>query len=113
MKLKVRPEGRAEVYLVEADDLKKWMKKQHFKMVHNFIPVGNINIGADWPVADVYTAIDKAERMAITTGRSQAGNFGHALAVVLENRLMLYDIGKITEEDLDINEAETNNEPLD
>lgn len=53
--------------------------------------------------------IDAADRVAILTGEAQRGNMRHALALImpeghngLPERLEMYDIGEVTEDDLEV-----------
>ena len=103
IKLKVREEGRKDVWLVEKKDLKDWIIKNKLKTIHNFIPSGAMVIGADYDQKSVLEDIDKADRIGILTGKVQAGNMGHALSIITKNKMEMYDIGKLTKEDLIIN----------
>lgn len=102
MKLKVKPEGREGVYLVEKSDLTNWIKDKDFVKIHNFVGGGFALIGADHDVDSVLSDIASAERLAILTGAAARGNMNHHLAVIRNNKLEMFDIGKITEEDLEI-----------
>ena len=101
-KLICRPEGRENIYLVEKIDLKKWIKSKKFKTIHNFVQSSFMAIGADHNVKDVLLNIDKAEKIAILIGDQQAHNLGHALALILNNKLKMYDIGNIIMSDLEV-----------
>lgn len=59
-------------------------------------------IGADHSVESVLEDIDKAERVALVTGKQAGTNIGHELAIIFNNKLEVYDIGKITPEDLEV-----------
>lgn len=102
-KLVVKSEGREEIYLVEKDDIKEFIKSKKLKIIHNFIPSGPMMIGADHEVESVLEDIDRADKLAILTGSAQANNLGHALALITNEKLEMYDIGKITESDLLVN----------
>lgn len=109
LKIAVTTEGREGVYLPDRDSLKAWIEAQEFEAIHNFVATGAMMLGADHSVESVLADIDKAERVGVLTGASQAGNFGHALALVLKDgrgeRLEMYDIGPVTDDDLDVREA--------
>ena len=100
-KLKVKKEGRKGIYLPERKDLKEFIKARKLKQIHNFIPSGAMMIGADHSLKSVLKDIDDCERLAIVI---QNANMGHCLSLILKDergeRLEVYDIGKITEEDL-------------
>lgn len=102
MKIKVKPEGREEVYIPEKESLKDWIKSKNFEQIHNFVPSGPLIIGADHDIDSVLVDIDKAERLAILTGSSKLANFEHGLSLIINNRLELYDIGDVSEKDLEI-----------
>ena len=102
MKLKVKPEGRDGVWLVEKADLKEWIIAQGFEQIHNFMGGGQVLIGADHDVESVLSDIDRADRLGILTGDAQRGNLRHALSLIRGNKMEMYDIGAITEDDLEI-----------
>lgn len=102
MKLKVTKEGREDIFLVKKDDLIAWMKAKKFDQVHNFVQGGPAIIGADHDIESVLEDIEKAERLAVLVGSAQSNNMGHAVALIISNRLEMYDVGPITTEDLDI-----------
>ena len=102
-KIKVKKEGREGVYLVEKEEIKRFIKLEKLKTIHSFIPSSFMMIGADHDIKSVLTDIDNAERIGILTGKAQIGNLGHALSIISNNKLELYDIGKITDKDLIIN----------
>ena len=97
MKLKVKKEGRPNIFIPEKESLKKFIKNRKLKKIHNFIPTRMAMIGADHDVKSVLEDIDRADRLAIFTDNS---NMGHSLALIYKDKLEVYDIGKITEEDL-------------
>ncbi len=98
-KIKVKAEGRKDIWLpIDKENLKEWIKEQKFDSIHNFIPTGMMMLGADHTVEDVLRDIDKAERLSIFTDHN--ANMGHSLALIYNNKLECYDIGKLSEEDL-------------
>jgi len=103
MKIKVTKEGRDGIYIPEKENLKKWIIEQKFETIHNYIPSNMMMLGADHDVSGVLEDIDRADRLAILTGSAQSNNMGHALAIITNEKLEMYDIGKITNEDLIIN----------
>lgn len=102
MKIKVKPEGREEVYIPEKESLKEWIKSKNFEQIHNFVPSGPLIIGADHDIDSVLMDIDEAERLAVLTGSSKLANLEHGLSLIINNRLELYDIGDVSEKDLEI-----------
>lgn len=102
MKIDVTPEGREGVWLPDAESLKEWIAAQEFAAIHNMIPTGSMMLGADHDVAGVLEDIDRADRLGILTGESQKGNFGHALAIITDNKMEMYDIGPVSEDDLEV-----------
>ena len=103
--IKCKPEGRPEIYIPEKESLKEWIKFKGFKQIHNFIPGGMMLIGADHSVESVLEDIDNSDRIALVTGKQAGTNIGHELAIILNNRLEMYDIGKITPDDLEVESA--------
>lgn len=104
MKISVTPEGREDIYIPNKESLKRWIKYKKFKQIHNFI-AGGMMIGADHDVDSVLEDIDGAETIALVTGKNSGQNFGHELAIITNNKLNVYDIGKITKDDLSINDV--------
>lgn len=105
-RVKVTREGRDGVWLVGKGDLKAFLKDRGLETVHNFRGGGSLTIGADHDIESVIGDIDRADRLALLTGRSKAGNMGHALALVIGNSLEMFDIGDLTEDDLEIQTEE-------
>lgn len=102
MKISVTREGRDNVWIPDPDSLIAWIKEQKFKQIHNFLTSSSVVIGADHDVKYVIEDIRSAERLALTTDDVWAANFCHALSVIKDNELQLYDIGEITESDLEV-----------
>ena len=108
MKIAVTPEGREGIWLADRDSLKAWIAAQDFDAIHNMATsVPGMLLGADHDVPGVLADIDAAERVALMTGEMLKHNMGHALALVapacehLPERLEMYDIGEITDADLE------------
>jgi len=103
-KLNVKPEGRDGIYIVEKDEIKKWLNESSFETIHN-IPAGSngMLIGADHTLESVISDIDKSKQIAILIGSACSQNLGHSLAMIINNKLQMFDIGNITKEDLIIN----------
>jgi hypothetical protein len=102
MRIKVKPEGRKGIYLPDKESLKSWIKAKKFKQIHNFIPGSSMFIGADHDVKSVLKDIDSAQRIGILTEEANSMNMGHALSIITNEKLELYDIGEIAEKDLEI-----------
>jgi len=100
IKLKVTPEGREDIWIPEKQSLKAFIESRKLKDIHNFIPSGMMMLGADHDVKSVLADIDRAERLAVFT--DPHANMGHSLALIYKNKLEVYDIGKITIEELEI-----------
>ena len=98
-KVKVKPEGRENIYLPEKISLKEFMKSRKLKQIHNFTPSGMMILGADHDIKSVLEDIDRADRLSIFTDQS---NMGHSLALIYKEKLECYDIGKITKENLEL-----------
>ena len=104
--LKVKPEGREGVFLVEKEDLKEWLVQSGLKKIHNFCGSSQFVLGADHNLESVLKDVDKAERIAVLTGGSKANNMGHGLAMIIKNKLEMYDIGELPESELQLVEKE-------
>ena len=105
MKLIVKPEGREGIYIPEKENLKKFIKSRKLEAIHNFIPSGFMVIGADHAVKEVLEDVNRAKRLAVFT--DPHANMGHSLALIYQNKLECYDIGKITKEDLEVTKDQT------
>lgn len=112
MKIKCKPEGREDIYVVEdRESLKAWIKSKNFKAIHNFVnPAGGMFLDADHDVESVLEDITNADRVALVTGSQSGVNMGHELALIMGNekvgfKLEVYDIGKLTADDLEVENA--------
>ena len=102
MKIKVTPEGREGLYMVtDKESLKSYIKEQNFEHIHNMVQTNMMVIGADHSVESVLHDIDKGERIAVLIGPAASQNLGHSMAIA-DEKLEMYDIGALTEEDLDV-----------
>lgn len=109
MKIKCKPEGRQDVYIVEdRENLKEWIRSKKFSTIHNFVNPGmGMFLGADHDVESVLQDIDNADRVAICTGVNSGGQMGHELSLIMGNgkngfKLEVFDIGKLTPDDLEV-----------
>lgn len=100
-KIKVKREGREGVYLVEPAEAVKLLTE---KEIHCFVGNPPLLIGADWPRADVEKWLLSCERVAVLTGDSAKLNIGHALVAIRGDERKLFDVGKVSDEDLEITE---------
>lgn len=98
MRIKVTKEGRPNIYLPEKESLKDFIVGKNFGKIHNFIPTGMMMLGADHEVESVLQDIENGDRLAVFTDKS--ANMGHSLAIIKNEKLECYDIGRILEEDL-------------
>lgn len=98
MKIKVKPEGRKDIWLPEKKSLKAFISSRKLKTIHNFIEAGMFRLGADHDVGSVLEDIDGADRLVIFTDKNL--NMGHSLAIIKNNKLNCYDIGVISKLDL-------------
>lgn len=99
-KIKVRPEGRENIWLPERESLVAYIKVKRLKKIHNFILSGMMMIGADHDVESVIDDIARADRLAVFT--DPHANMGYSLAVITKEKLECFDIGPLTENELDI-----------
>lgn len=99
-KIRVKAEGRPDIWLVQdKDSLKNFITEKGTKDIHNFIGGGTMVVGADHSVESVLQDIDNGERIAVFTDSN--ANIGHSMAIA-DKRLEMYDLGPITKEDLEI-----------
>jgi hypothetical protein len=100
-RIKVKEEGRKNIWIpIDKDNLKQWIMSKKFKAIHNFIPSGMMMLGADHDVKSVLNDVERADRLAVFT--DSTANMGHSLALIRNNKLECYNIGKLTEKDLEI-----------
>lgn len=106
MEIKVKQEGREDIYTCEKEDITKWLEQSDLDLIHNYAGgnSGGMMIGGDWMKSQVIETINKSQRIAILTGRALAGNMRHGLSVIVSNKLEMFDIGEITIDDLEIGE---------
>lgn len=102
MKIKVKPEGRDDIYIPEKESLKEWILYKKFDHIHNFIPTGFAFLGADHEVKSVLKDIDDANSLAILIGAAFKHNMKHALSIIEKDKMEMYDIGEVTLKDLAI-----------
>jgi len=102
-KLKVKSEGRKNIYLPEKAGLKTFIRARKLKNIHHFFgSPGPFIIGANHTLASVIKDIDKADRIAIFTDITM--NMGHSMAIIIDEVLNAFDIGSISKEELEIKE---------
>lgn len=102
-RIKVKPEGREGVWLVEQAEIIRWLENSDMDQIHNYLSAGPMLLGADWDKDTVIEECRKAERIAVLTGDAWREQRKHALAVIVSNTLKIFDIGEITTDDLIIN----------
>ncbi len=102
MGIKVKPEGREGVWIAKKDSVIDFLQTYEEEQIHNYMPGGWAVMGADWDKKRVIEETQKADRIAILTGESLKHNLMHALAVIVNNKLLMFDIGEITDEQLEV-----------
>ena len=98
--IKVKPEGRDGVWLPDEDSLIAYIGELD-EPIHNFIVSSTTFIGADWPKDGVIRFIQQADKLGLLTGESFRVNMHHALSVIKDEQLYMFDIGEINEADLE------------
>jgi hypothetical protein len=101
-KINVVSEGREGVWLPGRESLMEWILSKGIEWIHCMLPSNPLLISADWDVGDVLRAIQEADRVALLTGDSLTQNFRHGLSVITDDQLYMFDIGRLTENDLEI-----------
>lgn len=102
MKIKVKPEGREQMWVPEKDSLTDFIYKYNSEIIHSIRQSGYMIIGADWSKGDLLQLISKAERFALLEGDKRNHNMGHSLAIIEDNKLIIFDIGEITKDQLEV-----------
>lgn len=94
MKINVTEEWREDIYLVEKQEIIKYVKSSKFKKIHHYSwNWGQLLIWADRSRDSVIETIIKADKVWITLGIARGNNLWHSLAVVNnETWLDLFDI---------------------
>jgi len=104
MKINVKEEWREDIYLVEKEEIIKYIKNLKQKYIHN-ISWNNrgILIWADWNKKQVINNINKSDKIWILLWKEKNNNMWHSLSVVNNNTwLEIFDI-KIEIDNLIIN----------
>ena len=101
MKIKAMPEGREGVWLINKFDMARWLEELPYKQVHCYLPTMSTLIGADWKKAEVIGLILMSDRIAVLTGVFRKHNMNHSLSVIVKNKLYIFDIGEITDDDIE------------
>jgi hypothetical protein len=99
-KIKAKEEGRKGIYIPEKQSLIEYIKGLNLEQIHNFIPSGMMMLGTDHSVESVMSDIENGDRLAIFTDGS--ANMGHSLAIIKNEKLECYDIGKISIDNIDL-----------
>ena len=102
LKIKVKPEGRKDVFIPEKESLKEWIKSKKFKQIHHFYANSPMFIGTDHDVESVLEDIDKADRIGLCVGENHNAQMGHELSVIIGDQLNVFDIGRLLPEDLEV-----------
>ena len=102
MKILAKKEGRDGIWSVEKNNIIAWLKENELEVIHNFTPSGGgLIIGADWDKESVVEKINNSEGVAVLTGKAKQQNMNHALAVIVDNKLYVFDIGDINDSDIE------------
>lgn len=102
--LKVKPEGREGVYIADKESLIDFLLNYESDVIHNQKQSGFMVLGADHDKDSVIDDVRNAKRLAILTDSAYRHNMKHALAVISDDGLSMFDIGEITANDLMIEE---------
>ncbi len=93
IRIKVKPEGRDGIWEADKESVVDFLLQYKKETIHNFNPGGPIITGADWSIESVVEKVRDAERLAIMTGDAFEHNLRHSLAVIVSNKLHMFDIG--------------------
>ena len=108
MKIKVKRSITEGVFVVNKEEVTKYIKSLKFKSIHVINPDSSLFVNYDHTVENALIKINEADSLAVLTGNASRNNLEHNLSVVKDNKLLLFDIGNV-EKDLDITEL-TNEE---
>lgn len=102
-KLKVKPEGRTNIFLVEHDEIIRYIATRDTTQFHCYEDVqrGPL-LGCYYQLSETADTIHNADRIAITTGDIYLQNMSHALSVIVDETLYLFDIGMFNGDNLEI-----------
>ena len=100
--IKVKEEWREDIYLVEKEEIIKYIKNLKQKYIHNLSWVGSMMFWADWDKDSVIKTINKSNKIALLFWKNRQKNFWHSLAVIVKNELEMFDL-KIEKENININ----------
>lgn len=92
MKINVIPEWREDIYEVKKEEIIKYIKWLKQKHIHNMSWWWNMMIWADWNKNDVIETIKESNRVAILLWKAKGNNMWHSLAVIVWNKLEIFDI---------------------
>lgn len=100
MKIKVLPEGREGIYLVTKEEAIEFVEGLDQDEIHCHLGHIGVLVGADWPKTDVTKLLNDPGRAAILVGNVM--HFDHQLVVLSMNDRYAFDVGQITEDDLEV-----------
>lgn len=105
-KLRVTPEGRTNIFLVERAEIIRYIVTRDVSRFHCRSDINSrIDSGCDMNRREVVDMIAVADRIAVTTGDAYLNNYRHALSVIKGNELYLFDIGMFNGENLEVIEG--------
>lgn len=104
LKIDVSREGREDIFIPSRESLITWLRNKNFKEVPHMHSGNHVMIGTDWSLNETIEMIGKGDKIGLLVGMRATKNMSHSLSVIYMRELHMFDIGAITEEDLDIKE---------
>lgn len=99
-KIKVKPEGREGVYIVEKDEAERFVESLPCDTIHNFIGGHAFMLGADWTKSEVINFLRDAEQVAIVMEPNIT--MRHHLVALTADKRYSFDVGVIAVEELEV-----------
>lgn len=101
MKINVTPEWRPDMYIPNKQSLIEFIRESEQAEIHCMIWVAMMMVWADWHKDSLIKEIEKSERIGILLWNAKKNNLWHALAVITNNELKMFDLS-IDKLDLEI-----------
>ena len=101
-KVKVIPEGRKGIYLVESEEICGHIEQANVERIHSFRGDMPVLIGADWDKADVIDFLKGCDTIAFVFPHQAL----HAIAAIKGYDRVLFDVGEVDERLMDTKERD-------
>lgn len=92
-RVKVIPEGREGIYIVEPQEICGHIESANVETIHGFRGDWPVLVGADWPKQAVIKFLREADKVAFVFPHQVA----HAISAVRGYDRVLFDVGEVDE----------------